>query len=338
MNEKERLLAILHNKETDRPACICPGGMMNMITADLMKSTDIWWPQAHTDADLMAKLAGASYEQGCFENTGVPFCMTVEAEAMGAEVTLGTGLFEPHVEQYAMESVSQWRELPQPDFYSGRGNVVLNALRLLSRNYPQVPAVGNITGPLSIAGSLMEPTVLYRELRKKREDAHAFLDFITRQAIRFANAQILAGADVIAISDPGGTGEILGPKLFEEFAVKYLNQLLSGLLPQRGGTIVHICGQMKSVYKQVNKITADALSFDSVVPMKEAKKQLPDRVIMGNISTYALEFSTPEKVAELTELCAEASADIVAPACGLGTKSSMDNITSILKTLKRRAI
>ncbi len=76
----------------------------------------------------------------------------------------------------------------------------------------------------------------------------------------------------------------------------------------------------------------------SVVPMKEAKKQLPDRVIMGNISTYALEFSTPEKVAALTELCAEASADIVAPACGLDTKSPMDNITSILKTLKRRAL
>lgn len=338
MNEKERLLAILQKKEVDRPACICPGGMMNMITADLMKCADVWWPQAHTDGVLMAKLAGASFDQRCFENTGVPFCMTVEAEALGAGVTLGTGFFEPHVEQYVMESVSQWRELPQPDFYKGRGKVVLDALRILSHNYPQAPIVGNITGPLSIAGSLMEPTVLYRELRKKREDAHAFLDFITQQAIQFANAQILAGADVIAISDPGGTGEILGPKLFEEFTVKYLNQLLSGLLPQRDGTIVHICGQMKSVYKQVGEITADVLSFDSIVPLKEAKKQLPDRVIMGNISTYGLEFGTPEKVAELTEQCVDASADIVAPACGLGTKSPLSNITSILKTLKGRAV
>ena len=56
---------------------------MNMVTTDLMDAVDIYMPQAHTDARMMAGLAKAVYEQGCFENYGVPFCMTIEAEEMG---------------------------------------------------------------------------------------------------------------------------------------------------------------------------------------------------------------------------------------------------------------
>ena len=137
-----------------------------------------------------------------------------------------------------------------------------------------VPIIGNLTGPISTASSVMEPVVFYKELRKKNKQAHAYMDFITRQLIAFGRAQIEAGADVIAISDPSGTGEILGPKYFEEFAVTYLNQLLDGLQEEKMGTIVHICGQMSPVYKEVNMVRSSVLSFDSVVPMKEARANL----------------------------------------------------------------
>ena len=110
LTEKERLDRALHHEEVDRPPCICPGGMMNMITTDLMDICGVTWPEAHTDAEMMANLALASYEQGCFENVGVPFCMTVEAEAMGAEVTMGTRNFEPHVTAYAADSVKEWKK------------------------------------------------------------------------------------------------------------------------------------------------------------------------------------------------------------------------------------
>lgn len=83
LTEKERLEKVFHHEEVDRPPCICPGGMMNMITSELMDTCGVTWPEAHTDAEMMAKLALANYENGCFENVGVPFCMTVEAEAMG---------------------------------------------------------------------------------------------------------------------------------------------------------------------------------------------------------------------------------------------------------------
>jgi [methyl-Co(III) methanol-specific corrinoid protein]:coenzyme M methyltransferase len=334
LTEKQRLKKILKREAVDRAACICPGGMMNMVTMDLMDVAGVTWPEAHTDAQMMANLALASYENECFENVGVPFCMTVEAEAMGAQVTMGTKMYEPHVTDYAIQSLSDWKTLSPINLNEGRAKVVLDAIRILKSKNLDAPIVGNITGPISIASSVAEPVQFYKDLRKKNQEAHEYMTFITEQVIAFARAQVEAGADVIVISDPSGTGEIMGPKLFEEFAVKYLNMLIDSLPEQTMGTIVHICGQMKNVYEQVNKVRSDALSFDSMVPMSEARKQLGDRVLMGNVSTYALEFGDSDKVIRMTNHCLSGGSNIISPACGLGTKSPLANVQAILKALK----
>lgn len=333
-SEKERLLRIIAKEKVDRPACICPGGMMNMITAELMQSAAVNLPQVHTDAEKMAKLALESQKQGCFENVGVPFCMTVEAEAMGAAVDLGSSIIEPRVTAYVLNSVSEKEQLTALNLNSGRVKVVLDAISLLKKQNPDTPIIGNITGPISTAASLMEPMTFYRELRKKKEEAHAYLDFVTEQLCRFAAAQVKAGADVIAISDPSGTGEILGPKYFEEFALPCLNQIVESAKEAGAVTIVHICGQMKAVYPQLQKVNSHVLSFDSVVSMQEARENLPDRILMGNVSTYTLEFGTPEKIAKLAEISVKNGADLLAPACGLGMKTSLENEKAMLNWLK----
>ena len=304
-----------------------------MITADLMDQIQVFLPEAHHDARQMAELAKAVYEQGCFENYGVPFCMTVEAEEMGAKVDMGTKVYEPHVIEYVMDSVSDYEKLTPVDVTKGRAKVVTDAIRILKEETSGVPIVGNLTGPVSTASSVMEPVNFYKELRKKNQEAHAYMEFITDQLIAFGRAQIEAGADVIAISDPSGTGEILGPKFFKEFAVTYLNKLLDGLKKEKVGTIVHICGQMHSVYKEINEVHSDVLSFDSVVPMKEARANLKDRVLMGNVSTYAIEFGDPDRVKMLTTSCRRGGSDIISPACGLGMKSPLTNVQAILECL-----
>ena len=334
LTEKERLLRLLRQEPTERPACICPGGMMNMVTAELMKEVAVYLPQAHSDADSMAKLAAAVCEQGCFENMGVPFCMTVEAEALGAQVDLGSNIVEPRVTAYVLKSVSEADKLKKLDLSGGRVRVVLEAIRTLKAQNRAVPIIGNITGPISTAASLMEPMAFYRELRKKKDEAHAYLDFVTEQLTAFALAQVKAGADVIAVSDPSGTGEILGPKYFEEYALPSLNRIVDAVRSEGAGSIVHICGQMKAVYEQISKVRSDALSFDSIVSLQEARGNLPDRVLMGNVSTYALEFGDEDKIAKLAETSVKNGADILAPACGLGMKTSLNNERTMLRWLK----
>jgi MtaA/CmuA family methyltransferase len=335
LTPKERLNMVLRKERTNRPPCICPGGMMNMVIFEIMEDVGITFPEAHMNAQMMADLASAVYEKGCFENYGVPFCMTIEAEEFGASVDMGTNIYEPHVVEYAIKSVKQWEEVSTISYDSGRAKVVIDAIKLLKAKNDNVPIIGNLTGPISTASSMVEPVDFYKSLRKNNKQAHEFLDFVSDQLIVFAKKQILAGADVIAISDPSGTGEILGPKLFDEFAVKYINKIIDSIKEENIPVIVHICGQMKSVYPQLNKIKSDVLSFDSIVNISEARKNLGDRLLMGNVSTYAIEFGDPEKIAQLTLKCVKDGSDIIAPACGLGMKSALTNVKAIKDALIR---
>ncbi|WP_347451408.1 uroporphyrinogen decarboxylase family protein [Acetoanaerobium noterae] len=333
LTPKERLEKVLNHQEVDRPPCICPGGMMNMVTEELMKLCEINFPDAHENPQQMADLSEAVYKEGCFENYGVPFCMTVEAEEFGAEIDMGSNIYEPHVINYNISSVSEWEKLEAIDFSKGRSSTVIDAIKILKAKNTEVPIIGNITGPISTASSIMEPVVFYKELRKNNEKAHEYMTFITKQITEFAIKQIEAGADIIAISDPSGTGEILGPKLFDEFAVKYINQIIAEVKRLGKRSIVHICGQMKNVYKEVNKIESDVLSFDSIVSISEAKKNLGNRLIMGNVSTYTIEFGEMQKIADMTKKCVLDGSDIISPACGLGMKSSLKNVRSMLSAL-----
>lgn len=336
MDSKERLSSVLKKNKTDRVPCICPGGMMNMIITELMNLTGIMWPEAHMSAEQMASLAKAVYDYDMFENYGVPFCMTIEAEGIGAKVDMGNTKYEPHVVDYVINSVTKYKELQIFDINSGRAKVTIDAISILKNKNIGVPIVGNLTGPVSVASSLMEPVVFYKELRKNNDDAHKLMEFVTNQIVEFGKAQVKAGADVIAISDPSGTGEILGPKLFEEFVVKYINMLIDGINQEYKDIplIVHICGQMHSVYSKLNMLNADVYSFDAIVNIQEVREHLEEKILMGNISSFALETANEDKIRIMTKKAIESGINILSPACGLGTQSSMKNIQAMLKTAK----
>lgn len=340
ITEKSRLISAMNLKKVDRPPCICPGGMMNMVTREVMENSKIFWPDAHLDPTLMAELTKAVHESNCFENYGVPFCMTVEVEAMGAEVDMGSIHYEPHVISYAIDSVSQWQKLKKPDCNKGRTKVVLDAIKILKGYGGNVPIIANLTGPVSIASSLIEPSVYYKELRKNKEQAHALMEFICEHLIEFGIKQMEAGADIIAISDPSGTGEILGPKFFDEFVVQYINKAIKGIKEkaEEAEFIVHICGQMKKVYANLSALNCNTISLDAIVNLKEAKNNLPEKAIMGNVSTYAIESGTAPKVADITRYCMRSNSSIISPACGLGNNSPLANLQAMLKTVKEEGI
>lgn len=335
LSAKERLYKVIKGDSVDRPPCICPGGMMNMIIEDVMDITKVKWPEAHENAEMMAKLTMGVYENGGFENYGVPFCMTVEAEAMGATVGLGTKINEPRVTEYPIKSVSEWRNLESLNINEKRVKVVLDAIKILKSQKTEVPIIANLVGPVSTASSLMDPVDYYKELRKKPKEAHELMEFVTENLIIFAKAQIKSGADIIAISDPSGTGEILGPKLFGEFAVPYLNRIIKAIKDEApGGTIIHICGKLRSVYSVLNSLESDVISFDSITSVKEVINNVDNKAIMGNVSTLALEKSSPDTIKNLARVCIKNGVDILSPACGIGARTKLENIQALVEAAK----
>ena len=333
--EKERLLNTLRREPVDRPPVICTGGMMNAAIVGIMKKTGHTLPEAHFEGKLMADLAFDIRKETGFENFGIPFCMTVEAEVLGSPVEFGSLSCEPKIAKERYSSVSEVGERDGEDLLSsGRINTVTDAIKRLSKNHPSVPVVGALTGPISLAASVVDPMTFYRELRKDRTNAHRVLGYVSDFLGAFALRLVEAGASVIAIGDPSATGEILGPLLFEEYAVRYLNKVIDTVHGAGTPVILHICGDLKPVRRLIPGLKADAISTDAVVNLKNLKEEFPGITTMGNVSTYLLEFGEPEKVARKTRQLVMDGVDIISPACGLSTSTALDRIRAITDTVK----
>jgi [methyl-Co(III) methanol-specific corrinoid protein]:coenzyme M methyltransferase len=318
MTEKERLLSTLEDKKVDRPPVICPGGMMTMASREVMIRCGCRWPDVHRDAAKMAALSLAMHDETGLENLGIPFCMTVEAEALGGEIEDGDEVTEPSLVVYPLQSVSEWTKLRAFDPYSdGRLPTILECTKSLAAQRPDTPVTGNLVGPLSLATSLIDAIPLFKALRKEPQEAHGLLSFLTDNIVSYGEALVRSGADVIVIADPSATGEILGPKLFREFALPYLNRITDSMHALGMPVVVHICGNVKSVYGELKALTAECMSVDSVVDVGEVKAALPDKRIMGNVSTILLQKGPADRITQISRAIIDRGVDILAPACGI---------------------
>ncbi len=332
---KERLIRVLNKQKVERPPVICPGGMMNAAVVDVMEKTGHVLPEAHHEGVLMSYLADDIHKYTGFENFGIPFCLTVEAEVLGSSIDFGSLSCEPKIAKEVYPSVSavEYKGLNEMS-KAKRVNSILQAIYMLSGKNPDVPVIGNITGPISTAASIVDPMVFLRELRKDSENSHRVLDYVSNHLIELAKLIVENGASVISIGDPTATGEILGPKSFKEYAVRYINKVTESINALGVPVIVHICGKMNAVKNLIPEINTNAISTDALVNLKALKEDYPQLTTMGNLSTYLLEFGNPRKVSEHTEKLLLDDIDIISPACGLSTSSSIENIQAMTKTVK----
>lgn len=331
----ERLQRVLAKKAVDRAPVICPGGMMNSAIVDVMTAHGHLLPSGHRDEEIMARLAEDVQSDTGFENFGIPFCMTVEAEALGSEIDFGSLECEPKIAKEVFGSVKTVEYKAKDALIkSPRAGTVFQAIHRIAAGRPDVPIIGSITGPLSTAASVVDPMTFLKELRKSKDDAHRFVDYVTDQLIAYAEYMIDNGANAISIADPTATGEILGPKMFGDYAVPYINKLVDAI--HRSGTpvIVHICGRMQAVTQHIAALHADAISVDALVSLRRLQDEYPHITTMGNLSTYMLEFGDPEKVQRGTEQLLKDRINILAPACGLSTSTPLKNIQAFTGTAK----
>lgn len=308
---------------------------MNAAIVDIMNTTGHVLPEAHQDAALMAELAQDVHEHTGFENIGIPFCMTVEAEVLGSDIDYGTLACEPKIAREVFPSakdvvIKDHKQLVQ----SGRIGTVVQAVSRLSQKNADIPVIGNLTGPVSTAASIVDPMRFLKELRKDPASVHRVMEYVSEHLSHYARLLIDNGARVISIGDPTATGEILGPRLFAEYAVPYLNKVIDAIHAVNGKVIVHICGDMKPVRQLIASLHSDAISTDAMVNLRALKEEYPQLTTMGNLSTYLLEMGSSESVVQQTQRLLRDGIDIISPACGLSTSTGVEKIQAMTGTVK----
>ena len=95
------------------------------INGEVTEGLGLTFPDAYLHADTMAKLSRALKEHDGAAFCELPFCHTVEAEAMGGLVNYGNDKTGPRAKEYICTKTEELLELQPIDFSKGRIHEVL---------------------------------------------------------------------------------------------------------------------------------------------------------------------------------------------------------------------
>jgi len=329
---RQMLLDTLRGRASDGVSILCPGGMMTLAVTEVMEAEGVWWPDAHGDPVAMASLAVAMHDATGFDNIAMPFCMTVEAECCGASVDLGSATVSPRVKGFVLPPDGSGA-LREPRFTSGRAGVLLAAIRQASVMRRGVPIIGNLVGPFSLLAMLADPLQVLRWTRRKPDVLRAHLDAVTKGLIEFGRMQIESGADVICIAEPTATGEILGARLFESFALPAVERIVKSLKDAGAAVILHVCGDARPILPELRRLCADAVSFDSIVDIVEVNRSRPPWRVMGNVSPFLLASGSRDAVRDACEALLDGGIRLIAPACGVIPTTPVAHLAVMAETV-----
>jgi [methyl-Co(III) methanol-specific corrinoid protein]:coenzyme M methyltransferase len=325
---KTRLLAALEGKPVDKvPVC----SVTQTGIVELMDEVGAPWPESHTNPELMAKLAIANYELSGLEAVRLPYCLTVLVEAMGCEINMGTKNRQPSVTAHPYPKDLEGAAIPADLLQRGRIPAVLEAIKIVREKVgPDVPIIGGMEGPVTVASDLVSVKSFMKWSIKKTDLLEQALDLATEAAVIYANAMVEAGADIIAIADPVASPDLMSPDTFRQFFMPRLQKFSSSV---NSMTVLHICGKVNAILSDMANCGFEGLSVEEKIGnAKEGKAIIGDRArLVGNISSpFTLLPGPIDKIKAEAKQALEGGIDVLAPGCGIAPMTPLENIKAMV--------
>jgi len=325
---KTRLLAALEGKPVDKvPVC----SVTQTGIVELMDEVGAAWPEAHTNPELMAKLAIANYELSGLEAVRLPYCLTVLVEAMGCQINMGTKNRQPSVIEHPYPKSLDGAAVPADLLQKGRIPAVLEAIKIVREKVgPDVPIIGGMEGPITVASDLVSVKSFMKWSIKKTDLFEQALDIATEAAIAYANAMVEAGADVIAIADPVASPDLMSPDSFRQFLQARLQKFSASV---NSVTVLHICGKVNAILSDMADCGFEGLSVEEKIGnAAEGKKIIGDRArLVGNVSSpFTLLPGPIDKIKAEAKVALEGGIDVLAPGCGIAPMTPLENIKAMV--------
>ncbi|MBA3972699.1 MAG: hypothetical protein C0504_00620 [Candidatus Solibacter sp.] len=166
---------------------------------------------------------------------------------------------------------------------------------------------GWIEGPCAMAADLRGINTLMLDFYDDPAFVHDLFEFVIEMEVRFAKAQVDAGATLMGIGDAAAS--LIGPKLYEQQVFPAECRLIERVKALGVPVRLHICGNTRRIAGLMSRTGADIVDLDFLTPMSEARAASgPDRVLLGNIDPVrVLRDGTPESVTDAVSECWKAA-------------------------------
>jgi MtaA/CmuA family methyltransferase len=194
---------------------------------------------------------------------------------------------------------------------------------------------GWIEGPCAQGADLRGINTLMTDFFDNPGFVTDLFEFVTEMELRFARAQVEAGADMIGIGDAAAS--LVGPQIYAEFVWPYEKRMVDGIHSLGAKARLHICGNTRLSLDRIGKLGCDIVDLDYMVPVSEAREKMgPTQVLLGNLDPVrALRDSNPARVSsDIAECQRQAGPRYVV---GTGCEVPRDTPEANLRALCRYA-
>ena len=326
MTPKRRLLSAIFGGRVDR---IPVASATSITTFEQEEMTDAYFPEAHYNAEKMARLAAGGYEILGYDCIYPPFSVVTEAAALGAPINWGDAKNMPVVIKSVWKDPEEVK-IPNDFLQKPTTKTLIEAINILRNKYGhKIAILGKVMGPWTLSYHMHGVQETLMDSVTEPDKLREFMMKLKEITIIFGKAQIAAGADILQISDHA-TGDMTSPETYRDFVLPFHKELSQELgCPM----VLHICGNTLDRLKYICESGFDCFHFDSKVNARDAVKEVNGRIsLMGNINNpVVLLNGTPEMVAEQTRYTIDAGVQIVGPECAIPIITPNANLLAIAK-------
>jgi len=190
---------------------------------------------------------------------------------------------------------------------------------------------GWIEGPCAEAADLRGINTLMTDFLDDPPFVRGLFDFVLEMELRFARAQMEAGAVLIGVGDAAAS--LVGPAIYEEFVWPYEKRMVDGLHAMGVRVRLHICGNTRRILAGIGRLGCEIVDIDYMVPLAQAREQMgPGQTLLGNIDPVrALHDGTPESVTEAIAECHRVAGPryIVGAGCEVPRDTPPENVRAL---------
>ncbi len=332
---RDRVLSMLKGEKVTPVPCF--SGVGNVTTKGLEK-LGYRFADVHNDAKMMAESAMTSYELYGYECVVVPFDLCLEAEALGCVMNPYADtdeLLYPTIKEKSKQTTEELRAVATPELAGkGRLPLVLEAVKIIREKLGDQVAIGSyVLGPFTLGGQIGELEPLLKSSFKKPGEMLEYLDALADVILIIGNELMRNGVDYITVREMGATTDVLSPRVFKKVIAPGLRKVASGLASPK---ILHICGSVMPIIKDMADLGFNAISIDSKTPMKDAREAVgPGTVILGNINPFAaLNEGSADECYNVVAQCVKDGVNAIHPGCDIWPTAKPENMEAMIRAAK----
>lgn len=256
--------------------------------------------EAVTDGDIHAEAILKLNEKYDADASTAIMDLTVEAEAMGAQVVFADNEI-PNVVGRLLADVEAVKALRIPSLQEGRIPEYLKADRLAHESVTDKPVFAGCSGPFTLAGRLFDLSELLLAIYMDPDTVSLLLDKCTAYLTDYCQAIKETGVEGVIMAEPAA-GLISNDDCMV-YSTPYIKKIVDAVQDDHFIVILHNCGNTGHCTQAMLQTGARGLHFGNKIDMLGALEECPEDVlVMGNLDPVKVfKQSTAEDVYKATK-------------------------------------